>query len=138
MQLIDEIYKKASTNDKEEKRNLVRNALQNAVIMTNYGKKTFYRIIEVQFKRMQDVPIDENTNMLQYYEKKYSIVIQNPKQPLLLAENKVKRKQTNGTEQPTYLVPQLCLMTGIPDNFDESRRKSVSQNTILHPNDKFR
>lgn len=39
-------------------------------------------------------------------------------------------------DRPTYLVPELCLMTGIPDNFDEQRRKSVSQNTILNPSDK--
>lgn len=29
-------------------------------------------------------------------------------------------------------------MTGIPDNFDEQRRKIVSQNTILQPADKHK
>jgi len=29
-------------------------------------------------------------------------------------------------------------MTGIPDNFDEMRRKSISQQTILSPIDKYK
>ena len=28
-------------------------------------------------------------------------------------------------------------MTGIPDNFDEQRRKAISQKTILAPQDKY-
>jgi hypothetical protein len=51
----------------------------------------------------------------------------------------MKRRQTVGSDdRPTYLVPELCLMTGIPDNFDEQRRKIVSQNTILPPAEKHK
>lgn len=28
------------------------------------------------------------------------------------------------------MLPELCLMTGIPDDFDEFRRKKISQATI--------
>ena len=28
------------------------------------------------------------------------------------------------------MVPELCLMTGIPDDFDEFRRKKISEATI--------
>lgn len=28
------------------------------------------------------------------------------------------------------MVPEICLMTGIPDDFDEYRRKKISQATI--------
>jgi hypothetical protein len=34
------------------------------------------------------------------------------------------------------LVPELCLMTGIPENFDEFRRKKISECTIKDPIDK--
>ena len=34
------------------------------------------------------------------------------------------------------MVPELCSLTGIPDNFDEQRRKEISSKTILHPNEK--
>ena len=44
-------------------------------------------------------------------------------QPLLEVEN--KRSSTK-----TYLLPELCLMTGIPENFDEIRRKRISDATI--------
>lgn len=34
------------------------------------------------------------------------------------------------------LVPEMCAMTGIPDNFDEFKRKKISQATIKEPRDK--
>ena len=36
------------------------------------------------------------------------------------------------------LVPELCNMTGIPEDFDEFKRKQVSQNTILDAQTKYR
>ena len=49
--------------------------------------------------------------MLEYYKTKYNISIRKPKQPLLKVENR-----KGGLE--ILLVPELCLMTGIPDDFD--------------------
>jgi hypothetical protein len=62
--------------------------------------------------------------MLDYYKKKYNITIQKTKQPLLKVENK------KGSHE-ILLVPELCLMTGIPDDFDEFKRKKISEQTIL-------
>jgi hypothetical protein len=45
--------------------------------------------------------------------------IKNLRQPLIVTESRDK-------EKPCYLVPELMLMTGIPDNFDEMRRKKIS------------
>jgi hypothetical protein len=42
---------------------------------------------------------------------KYKITIKNLKQPLLVAEGRDKKR-------PTLLVPELMLMTGIPEDFD--------------------
>ena len=66
---------------------------------------------------------DENCSIREYYSKKYNINIENSKQPLLLVEGRKK-------EDHTLMVPELCLMTGIPDDFDEFRRKKVSEATI--------
>ena len=63
--------------------------------------------------------------MFDYYKNKYGITIKKPKQPLLKVENKKK----DGIE--ILLVPELCLMTGIPDDFDEFKRKKISEQTIL-------
>ena len=108
--------------------------------MTNYGKLTFYRVLDVEFKNMLDVPIsDDIPNMKEYYKVKYNIDIKNQKQPLLLAENKLRRLQVAvNDDHPTYLVPELCKMKEIPDNFDEQRRKTVSQNTNLPPPNKYK
>lgn len=37
-----------------------------------------------------------------------------------------------------YLIPELMLMTGIPENFDEMRRKKISEQTIKPPADKLK
>lgn len=34
------------------------------------------------------------------------------------------------------MVPEFCLMTGIPDDFDEMRRKKVSEHAIKNPPEK--
>ncbi len=101
---------------------------------------TFYRVLDVEFKSMHDVRVsDDCPSLKDYYKKRYNLDVRNEAQPLLQAENKLRKKKVNGTyEGPTYLLPELCLMTGIPDDFDENRRKSVSQATILPPSDKFR
>ena len=38
--------------------------------------------------------------------------------------------------EPDLMIPELCLMTGLPDNFDEFRRKKISESTIKPPGDK--
>lgn len=78
MDVIDAIYKNPKITDKEEKRNEVKKALCNSIIMTNYGKLTFYRVVDVEFKSMLDVPIsDDIPNMKAYYKAKYNIDIKN-------------------------------------------------------------
>ena len=106
--------------------------------MTTYGKTTFYRVLDVEFVNMMDVPISEEIpNLWEYYSKKYNIQVKNTKQPLLRVENKIKKKEKAGSSQgPTYILPELCSLTGIPENFDEMRRKKVSEKTILPPQTK--
>lgn len=57
----------------------------------------------------------------QYYKEKYNISIGNTSQPLLISRNR-NRKDTS----KVYLVPELCLMTGIPGDIDEIKRKRIS------------
>ena len=47
LECINALYQVHSGKDKEEKRNEVKKALVNAIIMTTYGKPTFYRILDV-------------------------------------------------------------------------------------------
>lgn len=135
LQVIDGIYKKYQNEDKERKRDLIKEELVNKIIMTNYGKPRYYRIEDIDFRQAAEVMLD-NTSMsiVAYYKDKYGYEVKNVKQPLLKVEDK-KRKPEQG---PVLLIPEMCLMTGIPDDFDEMRRKKVSERTIKNPQDKLR
>jgi len=135
---IDKIIKFNHHLDKMERRQEIKKALINAIVMTTYGKSTFYRVLDVEFINMMDVAISEDIpNLKEYYLKKYNIKIEKESQPLLCVENKIKRREKAGSSTgPTYLLPELCSLTGIPDDFDEMRRKAVSEKTILQPGTK--
>ena len=47
LEAINALYQVHSGKDKEEKRNEVKKALVNAIVMTTYGKPTFYRILDI-------------------------------------------------------------------------------------------
>lgn len=66
------------------------------------------------------VPGPENLKILDYYAQKYNIIARE-NQPLLRVENKNKKDPN-----PIYMLPELCLMTGLPTDFDEFRRKKLS------------
>jgi len=53
--------------------------------MTNYGKKTFYRVINVVFDlKLEDVRVSNDYPTLgEYYTKRYNLTLLHPNQPLL-------------------------------------------------------
>ena len=57
--------------------------------------------------------------LIEYYKKKHNIEIKDKAQPLLVSEGRKK-------DSKIYLFPELMLMTGIPEDFDERRRKEIS------------
>jgi hypothetical protein len=78
--------------------------------MTNYGKAAYYRIEEVVFQDIDSIQLeDAKMSLRDYYQTKYSLQITNKKQPLLKVESRRKNK-----EFQIYLIPEFCLMTGIP------------------------
>jgi hypothetical protein len=132
---IDNLIKVHKDKDKEERRNQIRAELIGKVVMANYGKTSYYTVQDIMFDELDKIVLEgTNTTLRTYYEDKYKIQIKNPKQPLLVAEN--RKKDDNA--QKTLLVPELMLMTGIPDDFDEMRRKKISESTIKQPADKMR
>lgn len=90
----------------------------------------YHKILDLEFREIESIMLDEKLSLLDYYEQKYKIKIKNMKQPLIVIEGRDK-------EKPAYLIPELLLMTGIPDNFDEMRRKKVSEKTIKDPSEKL-
>jgi hypothetical protein len=55
----------------------VRKVLNNSIIMTSYGKCSFYRILDLVFdKNVNDVRVSNDIpNLKDYYSKKYNINI---------------------------------------------------------------
>jgi hypothetical protein len=51
---------------------------------------------------------------------------------------KVQGRRKNNKDFQILLIPEFCLMTGIPENFDEFRRKKISENTIKSADEKQR
>ena len=98
--------------------------------MTNYGKARYLRVDDVVFDTIDNIKLSgTDTSLRKFYSQKYQIEISNSRQPLLAIKNKNK-------PEPDLMIPELCLMTGLPDNFDEFRRKKISESTIRPPGEK--
>lgn len=61
--------------------------------------------------------LGSNVSLLNYYKSAYGVEIKNADQPLL--ESTVINLE--GKEQTIFLVPELCLLTGIDDSLIENR-----------------
>lgn len=75
-------------------------------------------------------------NMLEYYNCTYDITIKTKNQPLLRAQS-ARNKGGSENCNEVILVPELILMNGLPDDFDERKRREVSQLTIVNPSQKL-
>jgi hypothetical protein len=129
---INSIYARNSSKDRDEKRVILKNELMGQIVMTNYGKTRYVKIIDLVFQTVDEFTLNGTTTTLrQFYETKYNRKIMNAKQPLIEIESKTKKDGDR-----TLLVPELCLMTGIPESFDEFKRKKISEATIRSPADK--
>lgn len=113
---------------------ILKEKLINQTVMSNYGKTVYHRITDLRFDDMSTINVttpEETLNLPEFYKKKYNITINKLKQPLVVTEGRKK-------EETILLIPELLLMTGIPEDFDEFRRKKVSEVTIKPPQDKKR
>ena len=139
LQLIDRIYNDERNQEraKDEKRRLVKEALVGKVVLAMYGNYRYWRIDDVLFdKDCNTFLLDEaaeqpdkkyNMTLVEYYKEKYNMEIRKPRQPLLM------HIQTK-TNKTFYILPEFCVMTGIPDDFNDSQKKRVTDLCIKAPN----
>jgi aubergine-like protein len=110
------------------------------MVMANYGKNRCYIIdsilFDVALESYQFTHNDKCVNILEYYSHCYDIAVQAKRQPLLKARNNRKSKDKE-KETEIILIPELCLMSGLPDDFDERKRREVSDYTITNAQAKF-
>jgi len=111
-------------------------ALLGSIVMTRYNKKT-YRIDGLDWTLSPGSTFDQNgtqKSYQDYYKEKYSCVIRDARQPLLISRPK-DRDRRGGQEGPCFLVPELCYMTGLTDEqrADFRLTSSLSQWTRMDP-----
>ena len=87
--------------------------------MTHYNKKT-YRIDDVDFEKNPSTTFhlrkeNRDVTYAEYYQTRYNLTVRNMTQPLLVSRPS-RRDVNRGDDQPVYLIPELCGMTGLSDD----------------------
>lgn len=131
--LIEEM-KKAKISNKE-----ISDTFMERIIKTTYSKKN-YRILNVNFEKTakKEKFISSNgkeLTLVEYYKIAHGVTISDPNQ--VLFETKIR----DCTEEKTiYLIPELCLLTGIEDSMIANRNfmTELASKTKHTPDEKVR
>ncbi len=108
-------------------------------VLARYGNKQTYVVSDIDFELTPETyqfnEGENKTSILDYFRRKYLIDIKVRDQPLILSV----KKQRDGKEQKTYLVPELCSLTGLPEELREDRfaLKQFSVYTKLTPDQRI-
>lgn len=104
---------------RDEFQNRCRAELEGQIVMTHYNKKT-YRIDDIDFEKNPDSTFflrkeNREVSYCEYYSSRYMVQIEDRKQPLLVSRPS-RRDLNRGDNQPIYLIPELCGMTGLSED----------------------
>lgn len=110
------------------------------IVMTNYNNQT-YRIDDVDFDATPLSTFDfkgTKVSYVQYYQQKHNIRIRNTNQPMLVSKSK-PRDLRAGRSELVYLVPELCITTGLDDNMRNDFRlmKALGDITRVAPRERL-
>ncbi|XP_043640894.1 protein aubergine [Drosophila teissieri] len=122
--------------DNDDYQTAFKRAVMGMVILTDYNNKT-YRVDDVDF---QSTPLSKfNTkegdiSYVDYYKKRYNIIIRDFKQPLVLSRPTEKNIR-GGNDQPLMIIPELARATGMTDAMRADFRlmKAMGEHTRLAP-----
>lgn len=109
----------------------IREALVGSSVMTKYNRE-IYRIDDVDFEKNPKFEFTsrkekKSISFVDYYKEKYSVEIREMRQPLL---KHVDRR----TQKEIFLIPELCVTTGLTDDQRANRRLMSNLDTIIKPN----
>ncbi|CAK73120.1 unnamed protein product (macronuclear) [Paramecium tetraurelia] len=107
--------------------------LEGAIVMTVYNYK-FYKVNKVsremnpksEFENLKG----EKMSYMQYYQDKYKIAIKDVTQPLIEVLEKSRKKQE---EKIIYLIPELCVMTGLSNEMRNNFQTMKQLSTVTKP-----
>ncbi|XP_001949497.1 piwi-like protein Siwi [Acyrthosiphon pisum] len=111
-------------------------------VMTKYNNET-YRIddIDENSDPTSEFSKKDGSKMtyIQYYKEKWNLTIRTARQPMLISKNKRSIRRFGEEDTLIYLVPELCLMTGITDamrnNF--TLMKDMAIHTRVNPKERM-
>jgi len=115
LDLLYKLKQKYSSNPQDFEQKLS-DEFQGMNVLTRYNGDKSYVIEGVDLNKSTDYEfettdkeeIKTTTTIEKYYKTKYGITIKDRKQPLLINKNKK-------TDQIIYLVPELCILTGLTE-----------------------
>eukprot|EP00095_Tigriopus_kingsejongensis_P002312 maker-scaffold347_size200506-snap-gene-0.20 protein:Tk02312 transcript:maker-scaffold347_size200506-snap-gene-0.20-mRNA-1 annotation:"giwi protein" len=119
-------------------KNAILKALLGKIVLTKFNNKT-YRVDDVDFDNNPGMEFEmrngDKKTIANYYRERYGIVIRDLKQPLLVSMPKDRdRRRFGETPTPVKLVPELCHMTGVPEEFaTDLQFKKVNSYTRQDP-----
>lgn len=134
LQYIQEIQNQAPRNVKLE--DFINNKISGIIVMARYGNFKCYKLDRIL---LDERPTNSFTSQgkqisfTEYYRSRYNITIGDLRQPLLLT------KLEKGMDKAPKLIPELCVLTGIPDEMrmDFRAMNDIAEYTRLHPSDRL-
>lgn len=113
--------------------------LVGTIVMTNYNKKA-YRVDGIDInKRPSHTFISTRDNkeisFVDYMRTHWNVEVQDPNQPMIIHRPKPKRGQEQTGDEIVYLIPELCVTTGLTDEMRSnfSTMKAIATHTRLPP-----
>ncbi|XP_069157940.1 piwi-like protein Siwi [Procambarus clarkii] len=105
------------------------------VVMTRYNQRT-YRIDDIAWSTTAASKFScqgQDITYMDYYQKTYQVAIRDPHQPLLMS--KPRKKDLRRGISSIYLIPELCVPTGLSDEMrrDNNLMKDFATWTRMAP-----
>lgn len=93
--------------------------LVGTIIMTNYNKRA-YRIDGIDINKRPSHTFtstrdNKEISFVDYMRTHWNVEVQDPNQPMIIHRPKPKRGQEQTGEEIVYLIPELCVTTGLTD-----------------------
>lgn len=119
-------------------------ALRDKIIRTCYNNKT-YRITNLDYKnRLHEITfidkkIEKSISVMEYMQRTYPNQMKNIDSHQPVIESTYTNKRT-GYTWTAYLIPQLCLMSGLTDEMrnDFGMMKEFKNHTLIAPGERMR